>query len=76
MAARLVEEHGSPQAVADAIWVLARQNEWYREGEGAERFLLIQPGMARAPINKAALNLTVAWHGDPLGRLTHDESRP
>jgi serine/threonine-protein kinase HipA len=72
MAARLVEEHGSPQAAADAVWVLARQNGWYREGEGAERFLLIQPGMTKATINKAALNLIVAWHGDPLGRLTHD----
>ena len=29
MAARLVEEHGSPQAAADAIWALARENSWY-----------------------------------------------
>jgi serine/threonine-protein kinase HipA len=72
MAARLVEEHGSPQAAADAVWVLARENEWYREGEGAERFLLAQPGVAKAPVNKAALDLLVAWHGEPLGRLTHD----
>jgi serine/threonine-protein kinase HipA len=72
MAARLVEEYGTPKAAADAVWVLARENEWYREGEGAERFLLAQPGVARAPINKAALDLLVAWHGEPLGRLTHD----
>jgi len=72
MAARLVEEHGSPQAAAGAVWALARENAWYREGEGAERYLLAQPGTAKAPVNKAALDLLVAWHGDPLGRLTHD----
>lgn len=72
MAERLVEEHGSPKAAADAVWALARENGWYREGEGAERFLLTQPGTARPPINKAALNLLIAWHGEPLGQLTHD----
>jgi serine/threonine-protein kinase HipA len=71
MAARLVAEHGTPQAAADAVWALARENEWYREGEGAERFLLAKPGGA-APVNRAALNLLVAWHGDLVGRLTHD----
>jgi serine/threonine-protein kinase HipA len=72
MAARLAEEHGTPRAAADAVWALARENEWYREGEGAERFLLAQPGAAKVPVNKAALDLMVAWHGEPLGRLTHD----
>ncbi|MDI4655041.1 type II toxin-antitoxin system HipA family toxin [Xanthobacter autotrophicus] len=72
MAARLVEEHGTPRAAADAVWALARENEWYREGEGAERFLLAQPGGAKVPVNKAALDLLVAWHGEPLGRLLHD----
>jgi serine/threonine-protein kinase HipA len=72
MAARLVEEHGSSQAAANAVWVLARENGWYREGEGAERFLLSPSGTAKARVNKAALDLLVAWHGDPLGRLTHD----
>ena len=71
MAARLVAEHGTPQAAADAVWALARENEWYREGEGAERFLHAKPGGA-APVNKAALNLLVAWHGNLVGRLTHD----
>jgi serine/threonine-protein kinase HipA len=71
MAARLVAEHGTPQAAADAVWALARENAWYREGEGAERFLLAKPGGA-PPVNKAALNLLVAWHGDLVGRLTHD----
>ncbi|HYE49050.1 MAG TPA: HipA domain-containing protein [Azospirillaceae bacterium] len=71
MAARLVAEHGSPQAAADALWTLARRNGWYREGEGAERYLLRQPPTAR-PGNPAALDLTVAWHGEPQGRLLHD----
>jgi serine/threonine-protein kinase HipA len=72
MAARLVEEYGDPQAAADAVWVLARENEWYREGEGAERFLLAERGAVKAPVNKAALDLLVAWHGEDQGRLTHD----
>lgn len=72
MAARLVEEHGSARAAADAVWALARENAWYREGEGAERFLLVQPGTTKAPANKAALDLLVACHGEFLGRLTHN----
>lgn len=72
MAARLVNEHGSPQAAADAIWALARENSWYREGESAERFLLAQPAVSKTSVNKAVLDLQVAWHGEPLGRLTHD----
>jgi serine/threonine-protein kinase HipA len=71
MAARLIEEYGSAQAAADAVWSLARENEWYREGESAERYLLRRPG-AVAVRNEAALDLIVAWHGAPLGRLTHD----
>ena len=42
MAARLVEQYGSPQAAADSAWALARSNGWYREGERAERFFLHQ----------------------------------
>ena len=72
MAARLVEEHGAPKDAADAVWALARENGWYREGEGAERFLLAQPGTSKVPVNKAALDLVMAWHGEPLGRLIHD----
>jgi serine/threonine-protein kinase HipA len=72
MAVRLMEEHGTPQAAADAVWALARENEWYREGEGAERLLLAQPGTTKAPVNKAALDLLVVWHGETLGRLIHD----
>jgi len=33
IAARLVEEYGSPAAAADAVWAQARENTWYREGE-------------------------------------------
>ncbi|MHB8347401.1 MAG: type II toxin-antitoxin system HipA family toxin [Acidiferrobacterales bacterium] len=71
IASRLVEEYGSPKAAADAVWALARENEWYREGEFAERFLLRRP--AAAPVkNQAALDLIVAWHGNPIGHLRHD----
>ena len=72
MAWRLVEEHGSPDAAAESLWALARGNGWYREGERAERFLLQQPAAARVPLNKAALSLLVAWHGELIGHLTHD----
>ncbi|WP_019054024.1 HipA domain-containing protein [Sphingobium xenophagum] len=72
LGARLVEEHGTPKEAADAIWALARENGWYREGEAAERFLMAQPGTAKAPVNKAALDLIIAWHGEPLGNLAHD----
>lgn len=69
---RLVEEYGGPKEAADAVWTLARQNEWYREGEGAERYLM-RPEAVGIPIrNEAALDLIVAWHGAPLGHLIHD----
>lgn len=71
IAARLVEEYGAPQGAADALWTLARENQWYREGEQAERYLLHRPAVA--PVrNEAALDLTVAWHSAPVGHLTHD----
>src|ERR1022692_1184252 len=71
IAARLIEEYRSPQAAADAVWALARENEWYREGELAERSLLRRP--AAAPVkNQAELDLIVAWHGSPNGHLRHD----
>jgi len=71
IAVRLIEEYGSAQGAADAIWVLARENEWYREGEAAERYLLRRP--SAVPVkNEAAFNLVVAWHGAPLGHLSHD----
>ncbi|HEX7639295.1 MAG TPA: HipA domain-containing protein [Burkholderiaceae bacterium] len=71
IAERLVREYGDPKAAADAVWTLARENEWYREGEGAEKFLL-RRARAAAVRNEAAFELTVAWHGIPLGELAHD----
>jgi serine/threonine-protein kinase HipA len=72
MAERLTDEYGEPRAAADALWALARENEWYREGEAAERYLVNRPARALAPVNMAALDFTIAWHGEPLGRLRHD----
>lgn len=71
LAARLVEEFGDAKRAADALWTLARDNDWYREGEAAERYLKQQApgGVLR---NEAAFDLTVAWHGLPLGDLAHD----
>lgn len=69
--ARLTEEYGTTRAASDAVWALARENDWYREGEGAERFLLRRPAVAPKG-NAAALDLIVAWHGTPIGNLVHD----
>jgi serine/threonine-protein kinase HipA len=71
IAVRLIEEYGAAQSASDAVWTLARENEWYREGEAAERYLLHRPGTV-AVRNEAAFDLVVAWHGVPLGHLTHD----
>lgn len=71
IAERLVQEYGSPKAAADAVWTLARGNGWYREGEAAEKFLTRQ-APAAVVRNEAAFDLTVAWHGVPLGSLAHD----
>ncbi len=71
IAIRLSEEYGSPHAAADAIWVLARENEWYREGEAAERYLRRTPTVGLVK-NRAAFDLIVAWHGRPIGQLNHD----
>jgi serine/threonine-protein kinase HipA len=73
LADRLVAEYGTPQAAADAVWALARENQWYREGEGAERYLLTQQHAAViATRNEAALDFDVAWHGHAIGTLHHD----
>lgn len=71
LAARLIEEYSDPKAASDAVWALARENEWYREGEGAEKFLLHRSG-AIATKNEAAFDLLVAWHSLPIGTLSHD----
>jgi serine/threonine-protein kinase HipA len=71
LASRLIEEYGDAKGASDAVWALARENEWYREGEGAEKFLLHRPA-AIATRNEAAFALMVAWHGRPVGSLSHD----
>jgi serine/threonine-protein kinase HipA len=71
IAKRLAEEYGSPKGAADAIWTLARENQWYREGELAERYFLHRSPATPAR-NEAALDLIVAWHGKPIGNLTND----
>lgn len=71
MADRLVEEYGNPHSAADAVWALARANRWNREAEAAEAYLkAARP--AQVPVNKAQIDLVVAWHGEPVGRLIHD----
>ena len=72
LADRLVSEYGSARGAADALWTLARANEWYREGEGAERYLLAQSKNVPIVTNEAALRFDVAWHGRSLGVLSHD----
>lgn len=71
MMARLIEEYGNPRAAADAVWTLARENKWYREGELAER-ALTRSVPAVLVRNEAALDLIVAWHGEAIGHLRHD----
>jgi serine/threonine-protein kinase HipA len=70
LAARLVEEYGGLKEAADAVWSLARENEWYREGELAERFILKPPTATIR--NESAIDLVVAWHAKPIGNLRHD----
>lgn len=72
MAGRLVEEYGTPDKAADAVRTLARKNKWFHEAESAERYLLDRPASREVPANKAALDLVVAWHRKPIGRLVHD----
>lgn len=71
LASRLIEEYGDPKNAADALWTLARENQWYREGEQAERYLLKSPSLIETR-NEAALSFTVAWHSQLIGKLRHD----
>lgn len=71
IAARLSEEYGSPTAAADAVWALARDNKWYKEGEQAERYFLKSANTVEVR-NEAALSFMVAWHGQRVGQLSHD----
>ena len=71
-AERLIAEYGSSDAAADKLWGLARANDWFREGEGAERYLRGNPQRLAPAINHAAFSLLVAWHGKTAGTLGHD----
>lgn len=71
LAERLIEEYGSAESAVDAVWALARENGWDREGASAERFLL-RPPVLELVRNAAALEFIVAWHGAPIGTLAHD----
>ena len=71
LATRLTDEYGDSTAASDAVWALARENDWYREGENAEKFL--RRATTNEPLsNEAAFELIVAWHGIPIGTLGHD----
>jgi serine/threonine-protein kinase HipA len=71
-AERLIAEYGSSDHAADALWKLARANDWFHEGEGAERYLRGNPRAPAPALNPAAFSLLVAWHAKPLGTLSHD----
>jgi serine/threonine-protein kinase HipA len=71
-AERLIAEYGSNDAAANALWGLARANDWFREGEGAERYLRGSAHSMGPALNHAAFSLLVAWHGKPAGTLGHD----
>ncbi len=68
---RLIAEYGGPSKAADAIWTLARENQWYREGEEAERWLLREQVFTVASA-ETGIDLHVVWHGVPIGRLRND----
>lgn len=71
MADRLLEDYGNAHRAADAIWILARANRWTREAEAAEAYLSTARSH-QAPVNRAQIDLVAAWHGQPVGHLTHD----
>lgn len=62
IASRLIEEYLNPRGAADATWALARENQWYREGEAAERYLMQRP-VAVAIKNEAAPQPQTRPHG-------------
>jgi serine/threonine-protein kinase HipA len=68
---RLSAEYGGASNAVDAIWALARENQWYREGEAAQRLLLLEQPPIVEPANKNT-HLHVTWHGVPLGQLHND----
>lgn len=71
-ARRLRDEFGSPDAIVDALWPLARENGWLKELEGAQRYLKGIDEGHRPVKNKSTINLIVAWNKKPVGTLIHD----
>lgn len=71
IAARMIAEYETPKGTADAVWALARENGWYREGEQAERYLLKVNTVAPMR-NEASTTFCVAWHSHSIGKLHHD----
>ena len=51
----LIEEYGDAKSAANAVFALARDNSWYREGEGEERFLLPKPNGSEPVHNTARM---------------------
>ncbi|GLR46046.1 hypothetical protein GCM10007880_65640 [Mesorhizobium amorphae] len=72
MAERLLEEFGTRDAAADALWAIARPNRWTDEAKAAENYLRAGFDAGWRADNKAAFNLSVAWHGGVVGHLSHD----
>lgn len=72
MADRLLEEFGSVNKAADALWLVARPNRWTAEAEAAEAYLRLPAAGGWQEVNRAELDLTVAWHGRIIGKLTYD----
>ncbi|MBO9657731.1 MAG: HipA domain-containing protein, partial [Chitinophagaceae bacterium] len=71
MAKRVIDEFGDPEKAADALWALARKNEWIWEAGQAERYL--KQASDRGPIkNEAGFDLFVAWHAVVIGKLSND----
>lgn len=72
MADRLLDEYGNRVAAADALWALGRANRWIREAEAAEQYLQSDAQVGPPLVNRANMDLIVAWHGETIGQLRHD----
>ncbi|WP_162242042.1 HipA domain-containing protein [Methylobacterium sp. Leaf125] len=71
LVARLIHEYGDgPQAV-EAVWALARETDMYREAKQAEQALLREKPLQAAAAEQG-IDLFVAWHKVPIGRLHHN----
>ncbi len=71
LAERLIKEYGSPSKAAEATWALARNNDWLKEGEKADRYLHHGLNVTKVE-NRTVLKFIVAWHQEPIGTLSHD----